>query len=787
MTKPYHFKTNTLLKNLVGKDLINDDNIAIVELVKNAYDAGSPSVSVRFEGAFIERETSEEFRLIIEDRGAGMDLADIRDKWLNIAYSEKKQKAQENGAFYAGNKGIGRFSCDRLGAQLDLLTRSKGQQKILHLPIRWPEFEREGEQNLLIQDIPLYITEASEEDAARLAEVKAFPKHGTVLVISKLRSTWNRERLLDLKRSLEKFLNPNQLFQRNAFRIALSVPALKDEDSKGDYYNSINGVVQNQIFEKLKFNATYIESYTSEADGTVYTALHHEGELVFKLTESNECYRSLEDVRVIIYYLNPYKKAYFSRQTGIRSLDFGSIFLFLNGFRVAPYGDRGDDWLGLDVRKTQGTTRYLSSRDIIGRIEIRDSHDSFQPVSSREGLKNTPAFRLLKEEYFLEVLRRLERFVVEGLDWDSVPKSLREELKKSEGLDWESTAETYSESWERKLQRIVPSIMTLMGSNPVRTINFWFNPALLEGIYETKAEEVQTLLSELEGTPPEKIDADLKRGLNRVRKLLAEKEEAAKVARQQTAKLRVAVAQQQRATAKAEAEKETYRAQTLFLQSVAPTQVKDLVAFHHQISHDSTIVENYLAKALRALRGMSNAKPIIETLEKASMVNKRMAAVAQFASKANFRSGMKKEPTDIPAFIEQYLLHVAKDFAAAGLSLSVNNSVNEPFEIKASKVELSILLDNVVSNAGKALAKRFKTTINLAGKNKLDIRFVDDGRGLSPQISNPEQMFEMGVTTTSGSGLGLYHARRIAEELGGKLTAAPITPRGMELRLELTR
>lgn len=105
MNETLYFKTNTLLKNLVGKDLINDDNIAIVELVKNSYDAGSEAVLVRFT-QFSETEKSKESsQVIIADEGSGMDQADIEDKWLNIAYSEKKLLVQESGAYLAGNKG----------------------------------------------------------------------------------------------------------------------------------------------------------------------------------------------------------------------------------------------------------------------------------------------------------------------------------------------------------------------------------------------------------------------------------------------------------------------------------------------------------------------------------------------------------------------------------------------------------------------------------------------------------------------------------------------------------
>jgi signal transduction histidine kinase len=787
LDKSYHFKTNTLLKNLVGKDLINDDNIAIVELVKNSYDAGSPSVEIRFDGLSSTGQSGAGSRIVITDHGGGMALDDIKDKWLNIAYSEKKQIPQGRGAYYAGNKGIGRFSCDRLGARLDLLTRCKKRGDILHLPIAWKEFEIEGNKDRLIQDVPLQIHRIDEGGVARITKIHSFPEQGTVLVISELRSAWDRKCLLELKRSLEKFLNPNQLFQRNAFEITLMVPGLEESDAGAPYYNAVNGQVQNQIFEKLKFNTTYIESHVSRQEGTIRTELHHEGEAVFKLIENNEAYTGLEDVKIIVYYLNPYKKAYFTRQTGVRSIEFGSIFLFLNGFRIAPYGDRSNDWLGLDVRKTQGTTRYLSSRDIVGRIEVSDSQDVFQPVSSREGLKNTEAFRLLKESYFLEVQHRLERFVVDGLDWDSVPSNLRDVLRGSDGLDWQETSETYAESWERKQQRIALSIMALIGGHPTRTISFWFNPKLLESICETKGEEVQKLLAEIEGANTGKIDKDLKAGLSHVRKLLAEKEEAARFAKREANELKVVVAERLRAITKLQGEKETYRAQTLFLQSVAPTEVKDLLAFHHQISQDSTIAGNYLAKAIKALRDMPNSKPVMEFIEKAALANKRMAVVAQFASKANFRAGMKREPTDVPAFIEQYLLHVARDFTASGLVLRVENDVHERFEIKASKVELSIFIDNIVSNAGKAMAKCLDITIKLLGANNLDVRFSDDGRGLSPSLPDTEAMFEMGVTTTSGSGLGLFHARRIAESMDGKLTASKRSPQGMELRLELTR
>jgi signal transduction histidine kinase len=786
MKETLHFKTNVLIKNLVGKDLINDDNIAIVELVKNSYDAESEEVFVQFT-EFSEKEVSTtSSQIIISDEGVGMDMIDIKDKWLNIAYSEKKLLKQENGKYLAGNKGIGRFSCDRLGGKLDLLTRKKGNP-LLHLHIEWADFEVEGDKDLTVQQIPLKIVSIDDARAAKLAGLSKFPKNGTALVISNLRSNWNRERLVETKTALEKFLNPNQLFERDQFKITLSVPGLEKGDKGKSYPERINSVIQNQIFNKLKFNSTYIEATVSDDNKTVSFVLSHEGDKVFELIENNIAYPLLAGSHAVIYYLNPYKKAYFKRQTGVRSIEFGSIFLFVNGFRIAPYGDRGNDWLGLDLRKAQGTARHVGNREVVGRIEVTGSEEKFKPISSREGLKRTEAVIQLQEKFALDVIRKLEKFVVEGLDWDSVPGSLRQEISGNEGLDWKNTVEQYSESWERKKQRIVLSIMTLIGSSPDRIIKFWFNPSLLEGVYESRQEEVKDLLANIEGFESGKVDANLIKSISKFKRLIDEKEEEIKATKSTAADLRVESAKKDEKINKLEGEKETYRAQTLFLQQTTSLDVKQLMSYHHQINLDSTIADNFIAKAIKALRDISGSEDILDYLQKAALANKRIAAVAQFATKANFRSIAKKEPTDLPAFFEQYLLRVAKDFIAADLDLSVSNSIQEPFEVKVSRIELSILIDNIVNNASKAEARKLIMKISKLSANTARISFIDDGKGLSKELPSIDSMFEMGITTTSGSGFGLYHAKRIVESIGGKIFAIPAKPKGMEIRIEVTK
>ena len=130
------FRANAGLKDIIGRGLILDDNIAIIELIKNAKDAASPSVKLNFKSA-TKAETS---RLVLKDFGHGMSLDDIRDKWLNIAYSEKKSANLKRKKSFAGSKGVGRFSCDRLGKELILYTKSQNGDYI-KLPIYWQKFE----------------------------------------------------------------------------------------------------------------------------------------------------------------------------------------------------------------------------------------------------------------------------------------------------------------------------------------------------------------------------------------------------------------------------------------------------------------------------------------------------------------------------------------------------------------------------------------------------------------------------------------------------------------------
>ena len=150
------FKVSSALKDLVGKDLIRNENIAIFELVKNSYDAFATKVEITFETE----------RIIIADNGKGMTLDDLKNKWLFLAYSAKKDGSEDSEEderqqsyrdqiyrHYAGAKGVGRFSCDRLGENLIVTTKSIKDNNAEQLTIDWTAFEKDQRKEFIEIDV----------------------------------------------------------------------------------------------------------------------------------------------------------------------------------------------------------------------------------------------------------------------------------------------------------------------------------------------------------------------------------------------------------------------------------------------------------------------------------------------------------------------------------------------------------------------------------------------------------------------------------------------------------
>lgn len=235
MTKPTRSRTLTFdvstgLKRVLGRELITDDEVAIFELVKNSFDAGAKTVHLHF----------GDDNVIVADNGSGMSLQDLEEKWLVVAYSTKRTQDSSKDfrdlaaerKHFAGSKGIGRFSSDRLGRQLVLHTRAgNGNSGIVHrIEVDWGSFEKD--EKARFEEVPLRYTATDGFEIPD--ELKSFKKgldHGTIIEISSLSRSWDRPRLRSLKASLAKLINPFG-DRGDLFKVIISAPAELEEDKK---------------------------------------------------------------------------------------------------------------------------------------------------------------------------------------------------------------------------------------------------------------------------------------------------------------------------------------------------------------------------------------------------------------------------------------------------------------------------------------------------------------------------------------------------------------------------
>lgn len=846
MSDNLRFKTHVQLKNIIGKDLINDDNIAILELVKNSFDANAKRVSIIFKNIkdnndhlveTIDDINESTSRIIISDNGVGMSFADIRDKWLNIAYSEKKSSPIRHKRMMAGAKGIGRFSCDRLGEFLNLYTKQKNEDNYIQLRIDWKEFENEEDKNKEIQTINLDYSILSKSELLKLG-IPSF-KQGVVLEMVKLRKRWSEtsinkktkapiwetRRFVELKQYLEKLINPNQAFEKDDFGIYIEALEFKNENANKSDHEKFIGKVENRIFEKLEFKTTLIESEIINDGKEIVTELKDKGETVFKIIENNSFYPNLKSIKLSINYLNPYAKSFFTRQTGIKSVNYGSIFLFINGFRIPPYGDSGDDWLGLDRRKSQGRTRYIGTRELIGRIEITDNplKPDFKIISSREGIvKDDSYFDLVQQErnnsFFFRTFRRLERYVVDGLKWDSIPfDSLSEidnQVDKAINGKVSEVDLVFSEDAKIKRRRISEIVDSIIKIGDSKITYKYINEALILEKIKVNIEKANTefnqLLNKIEqesDTPTKFLDMLYKmtnrnnalkeqllafkkaNTINDDKELVKEYKHSSKLIESQQ-RLISDLKQQlenstlekeivneklvdsQQAVENLQEKLETEKLKTEFYKKQVS---KDTDALIHHIKNDSSTIITTLELLLNRTR---NEKKIPQDIKDSfiSELHYAMFHAEKCHKAASIITHVDLAESDtqlinIGAFLKGYLENYKE--------LSTDNSVNIMFQhtggdyqLLSSKTELALIIDNLLNNSIKWEATEVLIETISNDPNEFEIIISDNGLGLSKKyLDDPTVIFNFRETDLgSGTGLGLYLVKEKLEEMGGKVS-----------------
>ncbi|WOD08840.1 ATP-binding protein [Marinomonas sp. GJ51-6] len=556
----------------------------------------------------------------------------------------------------------------------------------------------------------------------------------------------------------------------------------------------------NTVFDVLKFKTTWLQ-VDLDKDGFFTSTLVDRGELIYRIKESADTYPELldSDFSCQIFYLNLSAKQTFKLRSGINSVSFGSLFMFRNGFRVFPVGEEGDDYWKVDRRHQQGYSRTLGTRDIMGRVDIAGPESKFKESSSRDkGLVETDASKQLFDYVVTKCLRRLENYVV-GVTWkDTIDKTYE-------------TAERLSLDENRS--NIIDVVSKLSGAKDIQLLDYSHN---LIDVLDEKSNYFEGSVERL-AKFAESIENDhLKNNIDLARKRFIElkkaEEEALRIAsKEMYARAEAEKKAQQEAYLRLEAEQETVRQsklrseaenkattfstaydeekkRNLFLLSSENKDKEQLESFLHQIVIYTASAKQKITSALFEINDQTkelNREKIITSLSELLESVDKVMTTSRFATTANFKLDSTQITDDISAYIEQYLNTISTAYNSR-IQIRVEKT-SKPFTTKFTPIELSMVLDNLVSNAKKSRASIIFFKIETKTNGVVEILVEDNGRGLDKSVIEPNRIFEKGVTTTRGSGLGLFHSKKQIEKMGGDLILPAQPEKGFKILIRLRK
>ena len=406
------FRPRARLLRLLGDELIGSPRLAVFELVKNAYDADANEVTVRLDIA-----SGDESKITVSDDGEGMSIDTIKSVWLVPGHDHRRKqrrsgrRSPKHNRLPLGEKGVGRFAVHKLGDRIKLVTRAAGGDECV-VDIDWNELTSRR-----------FLDEALVRISTRSPAVFVNDKTGTRIEIRQLRATeWTRGEVRRLCNQITSICSPFD--EPGSFRAILRVPGYEAwlEDLP-DFLEILDRATWRFRFalKDGRFDFTYtfrqvpgLSLETREVSKTGHhlklprqsrrrtarlvasaETTHGIGPVTgefYVFDRDREVLRRLGDTRLMTNYLD----------------EHGGVRVYRDGIRIYNYGERGDDWLGLDLRRVNIPTRKISRNIILGAVHLSlDSSLDLIEKTNREGFVDNEAFRRLRD-VVLGLLEALE-------------------------------------------------------------------------------------------------------------------------------------------------------------------------------------------------------------------------------------------------------------------------------------------------------------------------------------------------------------------------------------------
>lgn len=750
-TRHLHFKVSARTAKLIGQENFANAEGAVIELVKNAYDADSNFCSILFD----IRQDADVSCVYIVDCGCGMTDSVVEKQWMTIGTDDKliNAKSSKTGRIKSGAKGIGRFALNRLGNESQMLTFPEGEEKGWAWYVDWTTFDRQG---ITLSDIDATLTSLDHNDLKSFVSTEALSElfdkvgiapekfHGTIFKITKLNDLWEQDSIESLFSNLEMLI-PSHM--SNVFSIYLydktdyskygkiGVGLYDDYDYyvKGSYDGSGSHLLSVEITRKelnvVALQQSYADVFKSAPmDTTPYTLEDFKNSSIqipvnISSDYSEDLLRRIGAFDFYFFFIKNTIKddsdAYSEKKYPYNQINsqirkhwlkkFGGVKVYRDDFRVRPYGEDGDDWLSLGSRQSQspggagqkkGGFR-IRPNQISGSVFIsRVQNSAFQDKSSREGIVDNQEFRLFKNL----LIRIIEAFEE---DRNTIMFSLSQLFKQrhpAEGKAADISRKTLQKKKEKEAK----------GSNAASTE------------IETLAEGYESLKNELSD---KEAEIRMLRGL---------------------ASSGIAVASF------------THELQSLSKLLIPRTKLLE-----------NSLKPFVQASSLMNIDKFDNPYYLLSLIRRDDVKLKQWLDYSLNAIKRNKREMTVINMTDYFSRLRSSWFESLKqksiDFDVCSPQLS------EPVYLKGFEMDLDSIFNNFVTNAVTSLLRTDrdkKISLNWSMNNDIiSVEFSDNGTGLASEYhSNPEKIFDAFETASrdkdgnkTGTGMGLFIVKGIID------------------------
>ena len=404
--KEVGFTVDAGLIQRLGYELVGRAETAVSELIKNAYDADATVVDVDFIDSYQKGGT-----LVISDNGIGMTEDQLINGFMRISSADKIHNpvSERFKRTKAGRKGIGRFATQRLGTRLIIVTQTLEASHATKIVIEWSKYEIDIELSSI--KFPIIYVEKEKEE-------------GTTLIIEGLTERWTDTSIKRVYRYVLDLLQPEYLTPNSTSNLNSFPNSREYQKFKVRFHQTLNGekiTIAGKADDITKKALVYIEGYVDKSK-CHYTIVSNklknsiQDKDYFPLPTN---FVNIRGVHFKVYYFI-YEPQYYNdiiTKTELNDISKlakkeGGIKLYRNGFRVLPYGEEGNDWLGLDKRYTgaSGKTNIpWGNTNFFGFVQITDTEGYlFEETASREGLIENKALEDTTEfvKKILEIARK---------------------------------------------------------------------------------------------------------------------------------------------------------------------------------------------------------------------------------------------------------------------------------------------------------------------------------------------------------------------------------------------